>query len=70
MHDGSFPTLASVVEYYNRGGVSHEGLDPRIRPLDLDAGQRSDLVAFLEALTGSNVDSLVRDARSEAIGDR
>jgi cytochrome c peroxidase len=70
MHDGSFPTLASVVAYYNRGGVPHEGLDPRIRPLGLDAEQRSDLVAFLESLTGSNVDSLVRDARSEAIGDR
>lgn len=69
MHDGSFPDLAAVVAYYDRGGVEHPGLDPRIRPLELDEGARADLVAFLESLTGSGVDALVRDARSVAIGD-
>ncbi len=69
MHDGSFSTLGAVIEYYNRGGVPHDGQDPRIRPLNLDAAQRADLVAFLESLTGGNIDELVSDARSEAIGD-
>ena len=69
MHDGSFPTLGAVIEYYNRGGVPHEGQDPRIRPLNLDRGQQADLVAFLESLTGRNIDELVSDARSEPIGD-
>lgn len=69
MHDGSLPTLAAVVDYYNAGGVPHEGQDPRIRPLGLDTHQRESLVAFLESLTSSDIDSLVSDARSEAIGD-
>ena len=70
MHDGSLPTLEAVVAFYNRGGVPHEGLDPRIRPLGLSRDQERDLVAFLESLTGSGIDVLVRDARSEHIGDR
>ncbi len=69
MHDGSLPSLESVVGYYNRGGVQHPGLDPRVRPLNLDADQRDDLVLFLKALTGSNIDALVRDGRSQPIGD-
>ena len=69
MHDGSFPTLEAVIDYYNRGGTPHTGQDPRIQPLDLSDEQRMDLVAFLESLTAGNIDTLVSDARSEAIGD-
>ena len=69
MHDGSLPDLESVVDYYNRGGVSHPGLDPRIRPLRLDGQQQTDLVNFLKSLTGSNIEQLQRDARAEPIGD-
>ena len=69
MHDGSLPTLESVVSYYDAGGVPHEGQDPRIRPLHLDERERGELVEFLHSLTGSNIDALVSDARSEAIGD-
>jgi cytochrome c peroxidase len=52
MHDGSFRTLEEVVDYYDRGGTPHEGLDRAIRKLNLTAGERGDLVAFLESLTG------------------
>ncbi len=69
MHDGSLPTLRDVVAWYDAGGVPHEGQDPRIRPLKLSARESEDLVAFLRSLTGSNIEELVRDARSEAIGD-
>lgn len=69
MHDGSLSTLREVVEFYNRGGHRHEGIDPAILPLGLDQGQIEDLVAFLGCLTGSNVDELVRDARSERVGN-
>jgi cytochrome c peroxidase len=69
MHDGSLPDLAAVVDYYDSGGISHPGLDPRVRPLSLDAGQKSDLVSFLHSLTGSNVEQLRRDARATPIGD-
>jgi cytochrome c peroxidase len=62
MHDGSLPTLRDVIEYYNAGGAPHELLDPRIRRLDLGSEAVQDLVAFLESLTGDNVDALVADA--------
>jgi cytochrome c peroxidase len=70
MHDGSFPDLERVIDWYNLGGEPHPGLDPRIRPLGLDAKQQSDLIAFLESLTGSNVAVLEADGRSAEIGDR
>ena len=69
MHNGSLATLAEVVDFYDRGGVPHDGLDPRIRPLGLTGAQKADLVAFLESLTGRNVNSLARDARAAPIGD-
>jgi cytochrome c peroxidase len=69
MHDGSIPTLEGVVEFYVGGGVANEELDSAIRPLDLDAGQTNDLVAFLESLTGDNVDLLIADAFAAPVGD-
>jgi cytochrome c peroxidase len=69
MHDGSFPDLGSVIAWYNRGGVPHPGLDPRIRPLNLTDPQIAELLAFLESLTGSNVAVLEADGRSAGIGD-
>ncbi|MCZ6871813.1 MAG: hypothetical protein O7G84_20140 [Gammaproteobacteria bacterium] len=41
----------------------------RIRSLGLTEEQASDLVAFLQSLTGSNVDRLAEDARPIEIGD-
>lgn len=59
MHDGSLNTLEEVVEFYDRGGTTklHDGspnqwLDPRIRPLNLTAPEKADLVEFLFALNG------------------
>lgn len=49
MHNGHFATLAEVVEFYNRGGdfdapnINHN----LIRPLNLSAPQKADLIAFL-----------------------
>jgi cytochrome c peroxidase len=69
MHDGSLATLREVVDFYARGGVPNEGLDPRIRPLDLSEEEKRDLVAFLESLTGGDVEELVADAFAAPIGD-
>ncbi len=69
MHNGSLGTLRDVVEFYAAGGVPNEGLSPLIRPLDLSAQEKDDLVQFLESLTGSNVDTLVADAFAAPIGD-
>jgi len=68
MHDGSLATLRDVLEFYNRGGVPNELLDPLIRPLGLSDAQIDDLLAFLHALTGSNVDALVADAHAAPVG--
>jgi cytochrome c peroxidase len=69
MHDGSLQTLTDVVEFYNRGGQPNPGQDPRVHPLGLTATEVSDLVAFLESLTGDNVETLVADAFAAPIGD-
>ena len=52
MHNGTFKTLADVVAFYNRGGGKDSNKDKALRPLRLSGKERSDLVAFLEALSG------------------
>jgi cytochrome c peroxidase len=51
MHDGSLPTLEDVVEQYARGGRGGPNTDALIKPLDLTADEKADVVAFLQALT-------------------
>jgi cytochrome c peroxidase len=53
MHDGKTATLEAVVEFYDVGGVPNPNLDPLIKPLGLSDAEKKDLVAFLNALTGS-----------------
>lgn len=53
MHDGSEKTLKDVVDYYVGGGNSNPYLDKEIAPLELSAQDRADLIAFLNALTGT-----------------
>jgi len=63
MHDGSIASLDGVIDHYARGGRlietgAHAG-DGRLNPyksafvrgFELDAGERADLIAFLESLT-------------------
>ena len=69
MHNGTFATLQQVVEFYNRGGIANENLDPFIKPLNLTEPEIADLTAFLESLTGDNVKELVADAFAAPIGD-
>lgn len=57
MHNGAYPTLASVVDFYNKGGGKGLGLvlEHQTLPFDqlnLTAQEQSDLVAFMESLTG------------------
>lgn len=69
MHDGSLRTLEDVVRFYDQGGHPNPGLDPLVQPLELEDNEVDALVAFLESLTGDNVDELRADARSVAIGN-
>jgi len=66
MHDGKLRSLNDVVTFYNKGGAPHEGVDPRIRPLDLTPAETEALVAFLQSLTGDNIEQLIAEARSAA----
>ncbi len=52
MHDGRFASLEQVVRYYDEGGTPHAGLDERVKPLGLSDAEVSNLVAFLESLSG------------------
>jgi cytochrome c peroxidase len=54
MHDGRFATLEQVVEHYVAGGKHAESIgvvDSQIRPLELSAEEKRDLVEFLKNLT-------------------
>jgi len=69
MHNGALSTLKEVVQFYNEGGISNEGLDPLIRPLNLTNDEIDDIVAFLRSLTGDNIETLVTDALATPVGD-
>lgn len=60
MHDGSLPTLGHVIDHYASGGRSHPNRSGILRGFTLTAGQREDLMAFLQSLTD---DELLRDPR-------
>jgi cytochrome c peroxidase len=68
MHTGGFPTLESVVDFYDVGGgtvsASDGGTDggppppiksPLLVPLNLTAEEKADLVEFMKTLTGEPV---------------
>ena len=52
MHDGSEKTVEGVIAFYNKGGIKNPGLSREIQPLNLSGQEQSDLVAFLQSLTG------------------
>jgi len=68
MHDGSLSTLEAVIEFYDRGGIENPEKSPLVVPLRLTAGERAALAAFLRALTGSRVATLIGAAREAATG--
>ena len=52
MHNGMLATLEDVVDFYNQGGGVDRNKDKRLKPLNLKASEKADLVAFLQALSG------------------
>jgi len=50
-HDGSENTLEDVIEHYVRGGDVKDNLSPEMKELTLDDQEKSDLIAFLNALS-------------------
>jgi len=56
MHDGTFKTLEEAVEFLNQGGGQNPNLSPWMKPLNLSGGEKTDLIAFLQALKGEPLD--------------
>jgi cytochrome c peroxidase len=55
MHNGAYRTLEEVVEHYDRGGDVVEHLSPNMKPLNLAAQEKADLVSFMKSLTGKQM---------------
>lgn len=62
MHDGRFPDLNAVIDFYNNGVQPHPQLDPALRQpngqpirLGLNPADRQALVRFLETLTDTDL---------------
>jgi cytochrome c peroxidase len=55
MHDGAFKTLEEVVDFLDQGGGNNPHLSPLIKPLNMTAEEKADLIAFLKALTGEAI---------------
>jgi cytochrome c peroxidase len=51
MHDGRFETLEEVIEFYMSGGNNTPNQNPLIRPFNLNAQEKQDLLNFLLALS-------------------
>lgn len=64
MHNGAFYSLEEVVDFYNRGGVTEDGESTsfpktktsKIKPLGLNDDEKANLVAFLEAFSGDEIE--------------
>jgi cytochrome c peroxidase len=59
MHDGSLPTLASVIDHYDSGFVTRPSLDTQMRRLGLTPEEKADLLAFLDSLTSLDPPTMV-----------
>ncbi len=57
MHNGMINTLPEVVAFYNDGGGEDSNKSNRLKPLNLSASEQSDLVTFLQALSGEPLTS-------------
>lgn len=66
MHDGSLDTLEAVVRFYDGGAGQAPGKSALIKPLQLSEDERRDLVAFLRALDGHELGSLMASRPADA----
>ncbi|MGH9958002.1 MAG: cytochrome-c peroxidase, partial [Pyrinomonadaceae bacterium] len=65
MHNGSLKTLLDVVRFYNQGGTKNPHLDHKMRPLNLNEKEMSELVEFLRALTSNEILRLAQTSKPQ-----
>ena len=79
MHNGVFDTLEEVMDFYNKGGGSGNGLDLEHQtlssdPLNLTEQEISDIIKFMEALSDTKSfdqpNDLPRDFPDENLNKR
>ncbi len=51
MHDGSLPSLETVIDHYQTGGKPHPNKSLLLKSFSLTAQERADLLGFLRSLT-------------------
>ncbi|MEM9549282.1 MAG: cytochrome c peroxidase [Bacteroidota bacterium] len=51
MHDGSLPTLKSVLQHYSSKGSSHKNKNSILNEINLTPEEEDDIIAFLKTLT-------------------
>lgn len=59
MHDGVFLTLEEVIDFLDQGGGGNPTLSPLMKRLGLTQEEKTDLLAFLEALTGESLQAAI-----------
>ncbi|HEV7799458.1 MAG TPA: cytochrome c peroxidase [Burkholderiales bacterium] len=59
MRNGALKTLEEVVDHYDRGGDVKDNLSGDMKPLNLTAQEKADLVAFMKSLTGKPMQLVV-----------
>jgi cytochrome c peroxidase len=53
MHNASSADLEAVMRHYEKGGIDRPSRSPLMMPIELSDGERQDLIAFMQTLTGS-----------------
>jgi cytochrome c peroxidase len=53
MHDASSANLDEVMKHYEKGGIDRPSRSPLMIPIQLSDRERSDLVVFMDTLTGT-----------------
>ncbi len=54
MHNGAFGNLDEVIRHYEGGGLERPSRSPMMQPFSLTDRERSELISFLEILSGTS----------------
>jgi cytochrome c peroxidase len=70
MHNASSADLTAVMKHYEKGGIDRPSRSPMMMAIQLTDQERSDLVAFMQTLTGPPVGGAKPELPGEAVTAR